>query len=167
MQLNAVQDGHAAVHAIHQQEDDAAPAQDDGAVRTLRPYRLLDAGHDVANIIIAHIRSRREAETDLKDRLGDTVQIGRRAGIDGLLVHGFPDRTALDLLAEHEDAQSLHVLVGLAVGLRRARSPSAACHYLWHHDSRVLPSPSVTPVRVRESLPASAPLPGGYDLNGL
>ncbi len=57
-----------------------------------------------------------EAEADLEEGFLHTVGVNGIVAIDGLLVHWFPNRTALYLLTEHEDTEGFNVLVWLAVG---------------------------------------------------
>ena len=69
-----------------------------GPSAPLSNYRLLDTLHDIPNILIRHIRPRRQAEPNLKQFLLDAIGIYRSTGIHRLLVHGFPRGARLNLL---------------------------------------------------------------------
>ena len=64
--------------------------------------RLLNALHDVANVIVRDVWTSRQAEAYLEEVLFDAVGVERCTGIYRLLMHRLPHRTALDLLAQHE-----------------------------------------------------------------
>lgn len=86
------------------------------SVRNSLPhYRFLDGVDDVADIIVGHVRAGGETETDLEEFLLNIVCIDRGTGVDRLFAHRFPGWASLDFVAEHEDAQGLHVVVRLAI----------------------------------------------------
>ena len=76
---------------------------------------LLDAIHNIADIIIRNPRTSRETEAHLEESFLYTIGIYWSTCIDRLLVHRFPDRTTLYLLVEHKHTQSLNIIVWLAI----------------------------------------------------
>ena len=83
---------------------------------TLLYNRLLDAIHNVADIIICNIRAGREAEANFEEVLFHPVGVYRCAFINRLLMHWLPGRACFDFLAEHKDAKSLDIFIRLAIG---------------------------------------------------
>ena len=88
---------------------------------------LPDALHNIPNILIRHIRTCRQAETDLEQVLLHTICIYRSSRIHRLLVHRLPNRTALNLLGKHEHAQSLHILIRLTIRRRAVHRMNHTC----------------------------------------
>ena len=70
-------------------------------------HSLLDAIHDIAHIIIADVRSGRQTEANLEDRLRHPVDISRSILIYRLPVHRFPYRTALHPLRKYSVTRAL------------------------------------------------------------
>ena len=89
---------------------------------------VLDALHNIPNILIRHIRTCRQAEPDLEQVLLHTICIDRSTLIHRLLVHRLPNRTALHLLTKHKHAQRLHILIRLTIR-------SSAIHRINHTGS--------------------------------
>ena len=77
--------------------------------------RFLDAFHNIMYIIICHVWSCWQAETYLEQFFLYTIGVDRSIGVYRLLVHRFPNRTAFNLLAKHEHAQSLYIFIGLTI----------------------------------------------------
>ena len=82
----------------------------------------LDSIDNIPNVVICHIRTGGEAHTNLEQCLAYTVDVCRGIFIHRLLVHGFPQRARLNLGLVHDNTQSLHVVVGFAVGMGILRS---------------------------------------------
>ena len=61
-------------------------------------YTLLNAINDISDVIVRDIRTCRQAESHFEETLTHTIHIRRSILIDRLLVHRFPQRTALHLL---------------------------------------------------------------------
>lgn len=68
-----------------------------------------------------------QADAGGEEGLADAVDIGWAVAIDRLTVHGFPQRTALDVCSVEGHAKGFHVVVGLAVGDGTAGSVCDAC----------------------------------------
>lgn len=68
-----------------------------------------------------------QADAGGEERLADAVDIGGTVAIDRLTVHGFPQRTALDVCGVESHTKGFHVVVGLAVGDGTAGSVCDAC----------------------------------------
>ena len=72
--------------------------------------------NNVFHIIITYIRSSWQAKANFEEGFGYAIEISGIVLIDWLLVHWFPNWTALNLLGEHEDTEGLNILVGLTIG---------------------------------------------------
>ena len=72
----------------------------------------------------------------MEELLAHSIDVGWRILIHWLLVHRLPQGTALHLASVKIDAQSLHVIVGLAVGAHLATRVGHSCsaaHSTGHH----------------------------------
>ena len=79
------------------------------------------------NILIADIRSAWQAHAYFEEAFADAVDVGWGILIDGLLMHRFPKRSCLHTRLVKDDAQRLHVGVGLAVGVGALAGMHHAC----------------------------------------
>ena len=91
------------------------------------PNRLFDAIYNVADIIVGYVWAGRETEAYLEDSGFHVVGVGCGTCVNRLLVHWLPDRTALDFLGQHEDAESLHIFVRLTIGRRTINGVNHTC----------------------------------------
>lgn len=82
-------------------------------------YTSFDSIHDVADVIVSHVGAGREAYSDFEEGFADTVDVGGSGAIDGLAVHRLPERTGFDVGLIEINAQSLYIVVGLAIGCGR------------------------------------------------
>ena len=78
----------------------------------------LDAGDDVADIVIGDTWAAGKAETSPEERLAHPVDIGRSVLVDGLAVHGLPQRTGFDAGCIQGYPHGLDIAVRLAVGVQ-------------------------------------------------
>ena len=83
---------------------------------TLIYNRILDAIHNVADIIISNIRACRETEANFEEVLFHAVWVNWHALIYRLFGHWLPGRACLNLLTEYKDMKSLYVVIRLAIG---------------------------------------------------
>ena len=91
------------------------------------PNRLFDAIYNVADIIVSYVWAGREAEAYLEESGFHVVGVGCGTCVNRLLVHWLPDRTALDFLGEHDDAESLHIFVRLTIRRRAIYGVNHTC----------------------------------------
>lgn len=89
--------------------------------------RFLNAFYNVVDVIIRDIRTCWQTEANLEDFFFNAICINRSTLIHRLLVHRLPNRTALDLLGKHEHAQSLHILIRLAIRRRAIHRMNHTC----------------------------------------
>lgn len=88
---------------------------------------VLDALHNILDIIVSHVWAGRETEAHLEKTGFHLVGVGSSTCIDRLLVHRLPYRTALDLLGKHEHAESLHILIRLTIRRRAVHRMNHTC----------------------------------------
>lgn len=91
------------------------------------PNRLLDAIHNIVDIIVSYVWAGRETEAYLEESGFHVVGVGCGACVNRLLVHRLPDRTSLDFLGKHEHAESPHIFVRLTISRRTIYSVNHAC----------------------------------------
>ena len=83
---------------------------------TLINNRILDAIHNVADIIICNIWPCWQAEANFEEVLFHAVCVNWHALIYRLFGHWLPGRACLDFLTEHKDTKSRYVVIRLAIG---------------------------------------------------
>ena len=80
----------------------------------------LDAGCDVADIVICNAGAAGKAEAGSEEPFADPIDISRSIPVDWLLVHGLPQRAGLDAGCIQGYPHGLDIAVGLAVCMERS-----------------------------------------------
>ena len=101
---------------------------------TIYTTSSLDTINYISHILIAHARTGREAHTHLEELDLHTIGIDIGSNIDRLLVHRFPQRPRLDAGIIEIHAQSLHIVIRLAVRHRRIRNTEHTGSILDHRN---------------------------------
>ena len=83
--------------------------------------------YDITNIIIRYHRTCWQADTHLENSLTYAIHVCRSILIYWLLMHRLPNRSCLNLLAQHEDTQCLHILIRLTASSRRIHHVNHTC----------------------------------------
>lgn len=87
----------------------------------------LDGVDDVAHVVVGDVGPGGQADAHGEEGLADAVDVGRSVAVDGLTVHGLPQRPRLDVGGIEGHTQGLDVGVGLAVGDGRGGGVRHAC----------------------------------------
>ena len=108
--------------------------------------RLLDAINNITYIIIRHIRTSWQTETNLKDFFRHTTHVCHSISVYRLLMHRLPHRATFNLLREHEHAKSLHI--GVRLTIRNSRI------YLFFNDTATT---EIYTLSLHDALPIFSP----------
>ena len=78
----------------------------------------LDAGNNVADIVVGDAGAAGKAEAGPEELFADPVDISRSIPVDWLLVHGLPQRAGLDAGCIQGHPHGLDIAVGFAVCMK-------------------------------------------------